>query len=58
MKKQTLYGPKGIELILDPDEINFDNPGDGCPALVRYRGGTASYTCATEIGEVDKWLCN
>lgn len=53
MEKTILVGPYNIELILDPSEINLDNPGDGCPALVRYKDGTASYTCACCEGEVD-----
>lgn len=51
--KKILNGPFGVRLILDSNEINFDNPGDGCPALVSYKGGTASFNCATGEGEVD-----
>lgn len=51
--KRTLVGPHGIKLILDSSEINLDNPGDGTPALVNYKGGSASFNCAIGEGEVD-----
>lgn len=51
--KKTLVGPYEVELVLDSDEVSFDNPGDGTPAIVRYKGGTATYACAINEGEVD-----
>jgi hypothetical protein len=51
--KKTLTGPDGVQLILDPAEIFPDDPGNGTPVMVRYKGGCASYNCATNEGEVD-----
>lgn len=52
--KTILEGPNGIQLILDPSQIDFYDPGNGTPAIVKYNGGSATYTCAVEEGEVDR----
>jgi hypothetical protein len=46
MTKQTLVGPCGIQLILDPDEIHFDDPLKGSPALVLWNGAYHKYALA------------
>lgn len=48
----TLKGPNGVKLVVDPNQVVRGNPGDGCPLLVEYRGGTASYNCALGEGDV------
>lgn len=50
---KTLLGPRGIQIDLDRGEVFPDDPGNGTPALVKYRGYTATYWCAWETGEVD-----
>lgn len=50
--KKTLRGPMGVELLLDSAEVFPDDPGNGTPALVYYRGGVGTYWCACEEGEV------
>ncbi len=52
MEKQTLIGPRGVKLILDPSEIFPDDPGSGTPALVEYKEQTGTYWCALGEGEV------
>jgi len=52
--KTILTGPYGVKLILDPEEIDLDDPGQGTPALVEFKGGFASYNCAVGEGEVDR----
>lgn len=54
--KKTLRGPGGLLLDLDPAEVFPDDPGAGCPALVRLpfgRKGSASYTLASDLGVVN-----
>jgi len=51
--KKTLRGPGGIKLVLDPAEVFPDDPGQGTPALVEYKGGTATFWCAQGEGYVD-----
>lgn len=53
MNKKTLNGPGGIVLELDRSEWFPDDPGRGTPALVCYKGQTASLSCA--IGEEEVW---
>lgn len=58
MTKTTLRGPGGVTLILDPAEIDWKDPGNGCPALVekrlgRFNTATASYNCAMGEGILD-----
>jgi hypothetical protein len=50
---QTLTGPNGIMLTLDKTEVNKEDPGMGTPAIVRLKGSTATYWCATGEGEVE-----
>lgn len=51
--QKTLYGPYGIKLVLDTDEVFPDDPGNGTPAMVYYSTGSATYWCA--IGESEVW---
>lgn len=51
--QKTLYGPYGIKLVLDTDEVFPDDPGNGTPAMVYYGTGSATYWCA--IGESEVW---
>lgn len=51
----VIHGPGLIELVLDVHEVYPDDPGRGCPALVKTYGNrpaTASYECATNEGEL------
>lgn len=41
-----------MELVLDVHEVYPDDPGYGCPALVKIGDQTASYECATNEGEL------
>ena len=41
-----------LKLVLDTDKVNRENPGDDTPAMVYYKGGSATYTCAVGEGEV------
>lgn len=49
----TLVGVGGVRLVLDPTQIFPADPGQGTPAMVYYKGGSATYWCATGEGEVD-----
>lgn len=51
--KKTLTGPRGIRIELDRSQVFPDDPGQGTPALVHYKGGVATYWCACDEGEVD-----
>lgn len=51
--KTELDGPCGVRLVLDPSEVYPDDPGAGAPAMVYYRGGSATFWCAQGEGEVD-----
>ena len=53
MSEKILQGPQGIKLILDPKEYFPDDPGQGTPAMVEYKGGYATYECAVNEGYVD-----
>ncbi len=53
MSKQTVIGPRGIKLHLDPAQVFPNDPGAGSPALVEYRKSFGSYTCATCEGYCD-----
>ena len=55
MDKQTktLTGPRGVQLILDRTQVFPDDPGNGTPAIVLYRTGSATYWCAVNEGQVD-----
>jgi len=53
MDKRIYRGPKGVTVILDPKEIVPNDPGQGTPAMVNYRGMSATYTCAVNAGEVE-----
>lgn len=48
MNKKILNGPGGLILELDRSEWYPEDPGNGCPALVVYKGQTASLNCAIE----------
>lgn len=50
--RKVICGPGGIVLELDKREWFPDDPGNGTPVLVRYRGGTASLSCAINEEEV------
>lgn len=67
-----MYGPQGIWIKLDTDEIFPADPGMGTPVLVglgpESGAATASYGCAVENGELScgattltpgqwRWLC-
>lgn len=52
MSKKILNGPSGLVLELDRSEWYPDDPGAGCPALVIYKGQTASLNCAIEEEQV------
>lgn len=41
-----------MELVLDVHEVHPDDPGAGCPALVKIGDQTASYECAINEGEL------
>lgn len=54
MNKQTLRGPCGFFLILDPSEIILDDPGAGTPAMLYGpRNISGTYWCAVDAGECD-----
>ena len=50
---KELKGPDGIILELDSSEICPDDPGNGTPCIVRYKGGSSTLTCAECTGYVD-----
>lgn len=51
MAKLTLNGPQGVKLHLDSTQIFPDDPGNGTPALVEWRGETGTYWCSADTGE-------
>jgi hypothetical protein len=51
--KKTLRGPNGVKLILDSSQYFPNDPGNGTPALVEYKGGISTFECARNEGEVD-----
>jgi len=53
MKPQTIYGPQGVKLHLDPAKWHPEDPGQDTPALVEYKGAWGTYALASEAGEVD-----
>ena len=55
---KTLRGPNGITLTLDATQIFPNDPGQGTPAMVYTRGGSATYWCASDTGTVmdDNWI--
>lgn len=55
MNKQILKGPQGATLTLDPNEIHPEDPGAGTPAIIEWKGCTATYECGRATGEVDDW---
>jgi len=44
-----------MQLVLDTEEVFPDDPGMGTPALVHWRGATATYWCAMGTGELDSY---
>jgi len=55
-EKKTIKGPRDVELVLDPAQIYPEDPGQGTPAMVYYKGGSATFSCAANEGEVlDQW---
>ena len=50
---KKLKGPDGIVLELDSSQIFPDDPGQGTPAMVEYKGGYATFNCAQSTGVVD-----
>ncbi len=50
--RKILTGPYGVKLILDSSEVDVDDPGNGTPVIVEYKGGTSTYNAATGEGEV------
>ncbi len=57
-EKQTLEGPGGLTLELDPAEVFPDDPGAGTPALVVWKGPygeefTATLAYAADMGHLD-----
>lgn len=61
-RRQRLNGPNGLSVLLDADEIDHDNPGNGTPALCEmgrdnWRTGqqklTGTYWCCQGTGEID-----
>lgn len=51
--KRFFKGPGGIELQLDSWEVFADDPGQGTPAMVNLKLKSATYQCASAVGEVD-----
>jgi hypothetical protein len=51
--KKALRGPHGVVLELDSKEIDVDDPGNGTPALVLFKGGVSTLNCAEGEGYVD-----
>lgn len=52
MAQATLYGPQGVKIVLDTDEIIPDDPGAGTPAMVILGEYSATYWYAIATGEV------
>lgn len=50
-KKFTLDGPSGAKLHIDESQAFEDDPGNGTPALVEWRGNYGTYWCCSEEGE-------
>jgi len=53
VRKKTLCGPDGCRVVLDKDEVHPGDPGAGTPAMVYYRGGSATLGCALGEGEIE-----
>lgn len=49
----TYIGPNYVKLILDKSQIDYDDPGNGTPAIVSYKGGTGTYWRVINEGTVD-----
>jgi hypothetical protein len=52
MAQATLFGPQGIKIILDTDEVIPDDPGQGTPAIVQLGDFGATYWYAIGTGQV------
>lgn len=52
MTPRTLYGPGGIRLVLDANEIYPDDPGNGTPAMVYCNQYPGTYWCALDTGAI------
>jgi len=50
--RKILIGPAGVTLTLDKSQVFPDDPGSATPALVQYRGCTATYWAACDTAEV------
>ena len=51
--KQTLNGPRGAKLHIDPSQVFHDDPGAGTPALVEYKRHFGSYWCVCDTADCD-----
>jgi hypothetical protein len=57
-KKEILQGPDGIQIVLDPDQVVPDDPGQGTPRIIRWMKdgreyGGSTLDCAVGTGEID-----
>lgn len=50
--KKTYSGPRGVKLVLDSSENFPDDPGNGTPAMVYFKDGSATLTCVEGSGSV------
>lgn len=50
---KVLCGPRGVKIVLDAAQIFPDDPGNGTPAIVHFRGGTGTYWRVCQTGELD-----
>lgn len=53
-RKRVLTGPRGVKIVLDKDDVFPDDPGNGTPVIVKYKGGIATHGCAVGEGCVMK----
>ncbi len=51
-KKFSIYGPGGIRVTFDPDQIVWENPGDGTPEMVYLFAFSGTLTMVQNEGEL------
>jgi hypothetical protein len=53
MPQRTIFGPNGIRIVLDSNEIYPSDPGAGTPAMVYLGRHSGTYWCVSDTGELD-----
>jgi hypothetical protein len=51
--KAVLYGPEGVEVVLDRSKVIPDDPGADTPAMVHLGSLSGTFWCCLDTGEID-----